>query len=284
MTSKDRIKELQKEVGANPDGSIGNETLSKFAQKYGKTRAQTIHFFAQIHHESGGFSIVRENMNYSAGRIMEIFGVGNHSANVTRSEAQKLAGKPYDLAERVYGLGNPKKAKELGNTRVGDGWLFRGGGALQCTGGFDYQRYGGQDLYDNPDKIGESSYYFTTAIKEFDAKNIWKYAKDLSDQSILDVSRVVNVGRADTTVTPNGMADRRAKVKYYDGLFKAQVEKVIRTTTTVNLRLGAGTNFDSIQTVEKGVEVNILEVKGDWSRVFICTLKKEGWIFSKYLA
>lgn len=30
MTAKDRIKELQRTVGANPDGILGNETLTKF--------------------------------------------------------------------------------------------------------------------------------------------------------------------------------------------------------------------------------------------------------------
>lgn len=214
MNSRDRIKELQRSVGANPDGTIGEETLSKFAAKFGRTRIQTIHFFANIHHESGGFSLERENMkDYSPKRIMEIFGVGKHSAKVTWAEAEKLSGNGYALAERVYGLGNPKKAKELGNTRPGDGWLFRGGGALQCTGGTDYYRYGGKDLYTNPDKIGESAYYFTTAIKEFDAKKIWDKAKDLSEASIRAVCLAVNGGY-------NGLDDRRAKINYYASLWK----------------------------------------------------------------
>ncbi|WP_286894944.1 MULTISPECIES: hypothetical protein [Sphingobacterium] len=214
MTAKDRIKELQREVGAGQDGGIGEETLSKFAKKYGKTRVQTIHFFANIHHESGGFTLERENMkDYSPRRIMEIFGVGKHSAKVTLKEAEHLSGKPYELAERVYGLGNPKKAKELGNTRPGDGWLFRGGGSLQTTGGRDYMRYGGPELYNNPDKIGQSAYYFTTAIKEFDEKNIWAKAEDLSEQSIRSVCLAVNGGY-------NGLDDRRAKINYYASLWK----------------------------------------------------------------
>lgn len=213
MTAKERIKELQKSVGANADGFIGKETLSKFAVKFGRTRVKTIHFFANIHHESGGFTIVRENMNYTAPRIMEIFGVGRHSAKITVAEAGRLAGNPWDLAERVYGLGNPKKAKELGNTKPGDGWKYRGGGALQITGGAYYKRYGGQDLYDNPDLIEESAYYFTTAVREFDAKNIWGKANDLSEASIRAVCKAVNGGY-------NGLDDRRAKINYYASLWK----------------------------------------------------------------
>ena len=51
-----------------------------------------------------------------------------------------LLGNPEALAERVYGLGNPGKAKELGNTIAGDGYRYRGGGVLQTTGGANYRR------------------------------------------------------------------------------------------------------------------------------------------------
>lgn len=212
MTAKERIKELQKLVGAIPDGAIGNESLKAFAKRYNKSKAQTILFFANIHHESGGYTIVRENMNYNAARITQIFGAG-HSAKVTWAEAATLTMKPYELAERVYGLGNPKKSKELGNLKPGDGWKYRGGGALQCTGGDDYKRYGGMELYNNPDLIGESQYYFITAIKEFDFKNIWAKAKDLSEESIKAVCKAVNGGY-------NGLDDRRKKVAYYTNLWK----------------------------------------------------------------
>lgn len=208
MTREERIKILQRFAGAKPDGVIGRETVGKLASKLGKTKVQIVHFLANIHHESGGFTIERENMNYSPQRIMAIFGVGKHSAKVTQAEANRLAGKPYELAERVYGLGNPSKAKELGNTKVGDGYKYRGGGALQITGGNAYKKYGGQELYDNPDLIGDSTYYFTTAIAEFNANNIWGLAKDLSENSIRAVCKKINGGY-------NGLDDRRAKVKYY---------------------------------------------------------------------
>ena len=49
---------------------------------------------------------------------------------------------PQRLAERVYGLGNPSKARELANTRLGDGYKYRGRGPLQTTGSLNYQRAG----------------------------------------------------------------------------------------------------------------------------------------------
>lgn len=208
-----RIKHLQKLIGAVEDGVIGKETLSKFALKFDKNRIEVIHFFANIHHESGGFKIVRENMRYSAPRIMQIFGVGKHSARVTQTEANQLSGKGYELAERVYGLGNPAMAKNLGNTKQGDGWKYRGGGSIQITGGWAYRHYGSQELYDNPDLIADSEYYFTTAITYFDKRSIWAKAKDLSDGSINAVCKAINGGY-------NGLSERRRLTNYYNSIWK----------------------------------------------------------------
>lgn len=213
MTAKERIATFQTSLGVTGDGLIGNNTLKAFATKFGKTKAETIQFFANIHHESGGFTIERENMNYRANRIMEIFGVGKHSAKVTMAEAEKLSGKPYELAERVYGIGNPTKAKELGNNKAGDGWKYRGGGALQITGGTAYLKYGGETLYNNPDAVGTSSYYFTTAIAEFDQRGIWKLCTDLSYETSRKVCKRINGGY-------NGWDDRWSKIQYYNKLWK----------------------------------------------------------------
>lgn len=225
MTRRDRIILLQQEIGAVADGFIGRETITKFAQKYNKSIPQAIHWFAQTDHESGGYTIGRENMNYTTvARILQIFGIRRHSANVTEDQAKILVRQPYKLAERVYGILNPSKAKELGNVKKGDGWNYRGGGALQCTGGGDYLNYGGLELYENPDLIETSKYYFTTAIKEFDAKNIWKYGLQLRRTDILLTSRIVNIGNAKTKATPNGLQDRINKTVYYAGIMRLKVD------------------------------------------------------------
>lgn len=55
------------------------------------------------------------------------------------------------------------------------------------------------------------------------------------------------------------------------------------TTTDVNLRKGAGTNFESFGVLKKDSEVNVLS-KGDvWSEVFICASKQKGFIHNNYL-
>jgi putative chitinase len=152
------------------------------------------HCMAQMSHESGGFAHARESMKYSSTRITQIFGVGHHSARVTASEAVKLAGNEKALAERVYGLGNPKKARELGNTVAGDGYAFRGGGPLQTTGKGAYARMSkicGVDLVTDPNAISNVEIALLVGVANFVANGAVPYA--LQDNLEM-VTRKVNGG------------------------------------------------------------------------------------------
>lgn len=169
-------------------------------------------FMAQISHECGAGQIIRENMNYSAKRIGQIFGYDPekgkyvHSARVTPEEALLLVNQPEKLAERVYGLGNPKKAKELGNTRPGDGFRYRGGGMLQLTGGYNYKTRGdkiGYNLYDNPDQLNNPTISFKVAVAEFVGLGCVPLAKK---GDTLGITLRVNGGR-------NGLSDRQVWVR-----------------------------------------------------------------------
>jgi predicted chitinase len=105
------------------------------------TKLRLAHVLAQWCHECAGFTLIWESGAYSAKRIVQIFGVGRHSARVTAAEASRLAYNGPALFDRVYGLGNPRKAKELGNTEKGDGWRYRGCGITQLTGRAAHERY-----------------------------------------------------------------------------------------------------------------------------------------------
>ncbi|HEY9212077.1 MAG TPA: peptidoglycan-binding protein [Ancylobacter sp.] len=161
------------------------------------TPLRLAHFLAQVFHESGGLKLLRESGNYKAPRIVEIFGVGVHSAAVTKAEAAKLAGNGQALFERVYGLGNPKKARELGNLKAGDAWKYRGGGLMQNTGGDAYRRYG---FADDPDAITSAARCLEPALK------VWKEkgCNALADRNdIREITHRINGGY-------NGYDDRVA--------------------------------------------------------------------------
>ena len=124
-------------------------------KRYGiNTRLRWVHFAAQWGHETDGLTIrnMRENMNYRAERILEVFGSGNSSAAVSRKEALSLQHNPEALAERVYG-GGTKVGRGMGNSAPGDGAKFIGRGLLQNTGRETYAYLAQEldaDLLENP--------------------------------------------------------------------------------------------------------------------------------------
>lgn len=172
------------------------------------TPARVAHFLAQVLHESGGLRHERENMNYRAERLLEIFGE-RHSARITPNEARRLAGKPEAIAERVYGLGNPTKAAELGNVRAGDGYAYRGGGLFQTTGRSNYRRMSeitGVSFEENPELVVSPEHALKPALAEWSEKRLNAFA-DAGD--MLAISRAINIGNARSSATPNGLADRK---------------------------------------------------------------------------
>lgn len=161
------------------------------------------HFLAQCLHETCGLTIEWESGNYSAERLVEIFGVGHHSAAVTYSEAQSLAHNGPAIFDRVYGLGNPTKARELGNTQPGDGYRYRGGGIMQTTGRANYRRMGqkcGVDFEAHPEYVLTAQHALKPALAEWTEGNL-NAAADWDD--IRAITKRINGGY-------NGLADREA--------------------------------------------------------------------------
>jgi putative chitinase len=183
-------------------GEKGNEVLTRFGINANSKRL--CHFLAQVSHECMGFTRVEEGLNYSAGRMLEVFGVGKHSARITPSEAQRLAGHQEAFAERVYGLGNPTMARSLGNTQPGDGYRYRGRGFMQITGRDAYQdasNRSGVDFVANPDIVVQPFYALMTAAAFWDKKNLNPYA---DQNNIEQLTKRINGAY-------NGLADRKSQ-------------------------------------------------------------------------
>jgi putative chitinase len=226
---------------ARPNYLAAFERGDALFQQHGVTTPKRIaHFLAQVLHESGGLRIEWESGNYSAERMVEIFGVGKHSASVTREEAARLERNPRAIFERVYGLGNPRKAQELGNTQPGDGYKYRGGGLMQTTGRFNYRLMGercGVPFEANPALVVSAEHALKPALAEWTKGNCNAYA-DKDD--ILSISRIINLGNPQSTRTPNGMADRRA--------WLAKVKPLAERTAPVGGVVAKGTTAGGIAT------------------------------------
>jgi putative chitinase len=161
--------------------------------KYGiTTPIRLAHATAQWLHETGGLTILSENLNYThAARIVGVwpYRPSNPQPHQFRStlEAEPYVRNPAKLANRVYG-------NRMGNVNPGDGAKFIGRGLLQLTGREAYRRYGravGVDLEANPDLACDARYILAIACAEWSAIGCNAYA-DADD--LARVTRAINGG------------------------------------------------------------------------------------------
>lgn len=174
------------------------------------TPLRMAHFLAQCFHETGGLFYERESGAYSAAALTKTFGVGKHSAGITAAEARALANNGPAIFERVYGFGNPAKAKELGNIQPGDGWRYRGGGIMQTTGRYNYRVIGqkvGVDFETNPELVVSPEHALKPALAEWTKGKLNRFA---DADNILAISRAINLGNSSSKRKPNGLEDRQA--------------------------------------------------------------------------
>ena len=114
-------------------------------------------FLGQVGVESCEMTLLEENLDYSATRLLQVFPRYFRSADA----AIEYAHQPEKLADFVYGnrLGN-------GPASSGDGWRYRGRGLLQLTGRTNYVEWSerlGLDLENNPDRLAQPAVAFTQA-------------------------------------------------------------------------------------------------------------------------
>jgi len=200
------LKSLQTKIGVNADGAFGPGTLKAAMTYYKFTPERAAHFFAQTSHETGGFKAFSENLNYSAQGLQGIFGK-YFPGNLEESYARQ----PEKIANRVYAdrMGN-------GNEASGDGWKYRGRGALQLTGKANYEAFSKYlkkpEIITTPDLVA-NEFAFESALFFFERNKLWDICdKGVNKDTILALTKRINGGT-------HGLADREEKtLKYYGWL------------------------------------------------------------------
>lgn len=129
-----------------------------------------------------------------------------------------------DRFDRLYGPPS-KKAKELGNTRPGDGDRFHGRGYVQITGRNNYRHAGNQlnvDLETNPERIKEKPIAYTIAVAGMN--HAWFTGRKLSDfinekkVDFVNARRIINgLDRADQIADMARRMDDILRVCLLDG-------------------------------------------------------------------
>ena len=137
-------------------------------------------FMAQCGHESGGFTLMQENLNYSAKGLVGTF----KKYFPTETQAKLYERRPEMIANRVYAnrMGN-------GDEASGEGWYFRGRGIVQITGKNNYTKcsqslFESNVLVENPDLLLETEYAIHSACWFWSAARLNELA-DIGDMKTM---------------------------------------------------------------------------------------------------
>jgi putative chitinase len=195
---------LDKLKGHLPETVIAQlpDTIAKFELN---TPLRLAHFLAQAGHESGGFKLVNENLNYGAKGLLGIF----KKYFPTEAKAKEYERKPEKIANLVYGsrMGN-------GAEITGEGYKFRGRGYIQLTGKDNYKAFDAvvtESIVDNPDLVA-TKYPLLSAAWFFHKNGLHKIAdKGATDTVVTEVTKRVNGGTI-------GLPDRIKHFKEYYAL------------------------------------------------------------------
>lgn len=158
------------------------------------TRLRKAAFLAQVGHESGGFTRFVENLNYSAERLRKVFPKRFPNDEIANAHAHQ----PEKLGNFIY-------ANRIGNgpPESGDGFRYRGRGAIQLTGRENYRKFGlavGLDLERNPDLASDPGVAYRTAAAFWKSKG----CNELADRpDFTEITKRINGGVV-------GLAERQA--------------------------------------------------------------------------
>ena len=142
-------------------------------------------FIAQCAHESGNFKLLKENLNYRAVTLRNVF----PKYFPTDALAEAYAGQPEKIANKVYGgrMGN-------GDEASGDGFRYCGRGLIQLTGKENYTWFAesiGMEPEDLPEYLGTFEGAVQSACWFWETNNLNQYA-DSND--ILTMTKRINGG------------------------------------------------------------------------------------------
>ena len=127
------LQQLKQLLPKNPYVDHWHHALSQLLPDYEINTPQRIAaFIAQCAHESGGFMVLKENLNYKAATLRKIF----PKYFPTDEMANEYASKP----NKQEAIANLVYANRMGNggPETGDGYRYCGRGLIQLTGKSNY--------------------------------------------------------------------------------------------------------------------------------------------------
>jgi putative chitinase len=196
--TKQQLKEL---LPKNPYVDQWHKALSQLLPDYEINTPQRIAaFIAQCAHESGGFMVLKENLNYKAASLRKLFSKYFPNDELANEYCPR-PNKQQAIANRIY-------ASRMGNgpEDSGDGYTYRGRGLIQLTGKDNYTWFAAS-IGITPDEASEYLQTFEGAAQSacwfWETNNLNQWA-DKGD--ILTLTKRINGGTI-------GLEDR---IKHYE--------------------------------------------------------------------
>ena len=187
----------------NKDPEVWADAINEVLPDYEiNTPKRVAAFLAQCGHESAGFSVLSENLNYSSDALNKLFGkyfvkAGRDSVPYHR--------QPEKIANVIYAgrMGN-------GDTASGEGYKFRGRGPIQLTGKSNYVQFA-NDMFEDPETVLDNPDVVALDKETALASAVWFWQKNklnaFADKGdILNMTKRINGGTI-------GLEDR---IKHYE--------------------------------------------------------------------
>jgi putative chitinase len=195
------LSQLKQLLPKNPYVEHWHRALSQLLSDYDiNTPNRIAAFVAQCAHESGGFMVLKENLNYKAATLRKIFPKYFPNDQIAQEYASK-PNKQVAIASKVYAnrMGNGDEASQ-------EGYKFCGRGLIQLTGRSNYQAFADSlemDINDVPEYLVTFEGACQSACWFFEVNNLNRF----SDQGdIKGLTRAINGGYI-------GLEDR---IKHYE--------------------------------------------------------------------
>jgi putative chitinase len=197
ILTQDQLSQI---VPGNPYIDHWYEALAQLLPDYDINTPQRIAvFIAQCAHESGGFTAIKENLNYKPDTLVKLF--KKYFDLETAQRYCAMPNKQEAIANRIY-------ANRMGNgpEESGDGYRYCGRGLIQLTGKDNYTRFA-QSLEITPTEVSEYLKTFEGCAQSacwfWESNNL----NDLADKGdILNLTKRINGGTI-------GLDDR---IKHYN--------------------------------------------------------------------
>ena len=183
ILSQDQLAQI---IPGNPYVDHWYTALSQALPDYDINTPQRVAaFLAQCGHESGGFTAIKENLNYKAESLVRVWPRYFPNMDV----ANQYAHNQEKIANRAY-------ANRMGNgpEESGDGYRFCGRGLIQLTGRSNYQAFADsiqEDINNLPDYLATFEGCVQSACWFWEANNLNQYA---DNGDLLTMTKKINGG------------------------------------------------------------------------------------------